>query len=275
MKRTVSARSTSRKNYRLKSRLPILFNIFIEDIKDSILNYFLNTPSVFAIYFHSGPVGTPDHCMYFDDQDLEIYISGIEGKKGEVKLKDISSVDLLNILTHEITNPYDIPLCREELDKIDEEYSGRLGKIEASLNGIKTVWTLIDIFFDDSVDYSLTLFTESFIRAVSSICWSKKKLSDLRKVYPYRSKFISYFSDSHRLWNAKNYHERISGDEVISPKKKLAMTFSKTSHGVGVFGMVLFVDVEDPDEEGKRLTVPASLDCDFIDLAKVIDSLPF
>ena len=275
MKRTVSARSTSRKNHRLKSRLPILFNIFIEDIKDSILNYFLNTPSVFAIYFHSGPVGTPDHCIYFDDQDLEIYISGIEGKKGEVKLKDISSVDLLNILTHEITNSYDIPLCREELAKIDEEYSGELGRVEASLNGRKTVWTLIDIFFDDSVDYSLTLFTESYIRAVSSVGWSKKRLSDLGKVYPYKSKFISYFSDSRYLWTAKNYHERISGDEVISPKKELTMTFSKTNYGIGVFDVVLLVDVEDPDEEGKRLTVPASLDCDFIDLAKVINSLPF
>lgn len=215
--------------------------------------------------------------MYFDDQDLEIYISGIEGKKGEVKLKDISSVDLLNILTREITNSYDIPLCRKELDKIDEEYPGKLGRVEASiLDGRKTVWTLIDIFCDDSVDYSLTLFTESYIRAVSSICWSKKRLNDLRKVYPYRSKFISYFSsDSRHPWNAKNYHERISGDEVISPKKELAMAFSKTSHGVGVFGMVLLVDIEDPDEKGKRLTVTASLDCDFIDLAKVIDSLPF
>jgi hypothetical protein len=53
------------------------------------------------------------------------------------------------------------------------------------------------------------------------------------------------------------------------------MVFSRTAGGLGVFGMVLLVDVEDPDEEGKRMTIPASLDCDFIDLAKVVDSLPF
>ena len=271
MKRTVSARSTSRKNFRLKNRLPILFNIFIEDIKDSILNYFLNTPSVFVIYFHFGPVGVPDHYMYFDDQDLEIYVSGVGGKK-EVKLGDINGTDLINLMGYEITNPYDIPICREELDKIDEEFSNR---IEAAMNGKKTSWTLIDLFFDDSVDYSLSLFTESYIRAILSISWSKKTLKDLKLVYPYKSSWISYFRNDLRRWNMKNYHERISGDEIISSKKELSMAFSKTNYGVGVFGVVLLVDVEDPDEEGKRLTVPASLDCDFIDLAKVINSLPF
>lgn len=271
MKRTVSARSTSRKNNRLKNRLPILFNIFIDDLKESILNYFLNTPSVFAIYFRTGWPGNPDHYMYFDDQDLEIYVSDASGKK-EIRLVDIEGTDLVSLMTHEITNPSDIPLFKERLKKIDEEYTTRL---EASMNGEKTSWTLFDLFFNDAAEYSLNLFTESYIKAILSISWSKKRLNDLKLVYPYKSTWISYFRDDPRRWNLKNYHERISGEEIISPKKKLAMAFSKTNHGLGVFGMVLLVDVEDPDEEGKRLTVPASLDCDFEDLAKVVDSLPF
>lgn len=271
MKRTVSARSTSRKNYRLKSRLPILFNIFVDDIKDNILNYFLNTPSVFAIYFSTGWPGNKDHYMYFDDQDLEIYISDETGKK-EVKLKDINGVDLISIMSHEITNPYDIPLCREGLEKVDEEYATRR---DALIGGEKVSWTLFDIFFNDATEYSLNLFTDSYIKAILSIGWSRKTLNDLKLVFPYKSAWISFFRDNPNLRTLKNYHERISGNEIISPKKKISMVFSRTAGGLGVFGMVLLVDVEDPDEEGKRMTIPASLDCDFIDLAKVVDSLPF
>lgn len=289
MKKTISARSKSRKDTRLKSRLPILFKILVDDIRESILNYFLRTPSVFAIYFNpkESIAGRSNNYIYFDDANMEIYVSysKFSGKHEEyfkdLKLSDIPDQDILYIVCRYVDNIKDIPECREKVEEYKEEYFCRTwdSAIQHAVeNGERGTWKLFDIFFDDQVKYSFQMFIESYKKAIQTANWKEKTLEDFKKVCPFRTKTISYHSKFNFRtcqYLGENYHGNIKGDEIIeSSTPKIEITDYCYSDEDWVIAATMEVSVI--ADSGNELIFPITLDCFLVnDLVKVIDSLSF
>ena len=283
----VSARSKSRKDNRLKNRLPILFSIFVEDIRESITNYFMNTPSVFAIYFipDGSTPGRSNNYIYFDDVNMEIYItySKFSGKSetvfNDVKLEDVPDFDLYSIIDRGIDNVKDIPECMREIKRLEEEYgipySDRLLSLAAQYNGERVGWTLRDLFFDDSVEYSFQLFTESYKKFFLSVGWKGKHLNDLKKVYPFSNKVIQYsYSKGYCYYDDRFvYNEDITGDETIHKVSEITLSpFSVWKDNSYIFSVSVEVYVRDKTTS-ERLKIPINLKCSLETILKNLDSL--
>lgn len=280
MKSIVSARSKSRKDNRLKNRLPILFSIFVDDIRENITNYFINTPSVFAIYFvpDGSTPGRSNNYIYFDDVNMEIYItySKFSGKSetvfNDVKLEDVPDIDLYSIIDKDIDNIKDIPECKKEIKRLEEEYGipfgDRLIRMAYQHDGERVGWKLRDLFFDDSVEYSFQLFTESYKKFFLSTSWKGKHLSDLKKAYPFSNKVIYYtFTDR------SVYNEDITGHEIIDKVSKITLS----THSVWKDSSYIFrasVDIYVINKiTCERVKIPISLGCSLETILKNLDSL--
>ncbi len=285
MKSIVSARSKSRKDNRLKNRLPILFSIFVEDIRENITNYFINTPSVFAIYFvpDGSTPGRSNNYIYFDDVNMEIYItySKFSGKSetvfNDVKLEDVPDIDLYSIIDKDIDNVKDIPECKREIKRLEEEHGIPFGdrlRMVAQSNGERVGWTLRDLFFDDSAEYSFQLFTESYKKFFLSANWKGKHLNDLKKVYPFSNKLIHYSSsNTGRHYGGFVYDEDITGHEIIDKVSEITLSpFSVWKDSSYVFRVSVEVSVIDKTT-CERLKIPINLKCSLETVLKNLDSL--
>ena len=249
----------------------------MESIREKMLNYFLNTPSVFAIYFDSGP-GIYSS-IYFDDQNLRLLISYLKSDgtvSKNVDLNDIPDIDLISkILPFSISNESDIPECVKERDIEDEERS-KLHSWESWNRKSLTLWWL---FFDGEIEYDLDLLTNAYIKSVLSINWTGKTLDDLKKVFPFTETFI-YETDGRRrnIWTSY-YHERVKGDETIF-RDKISLSFSKVEEmrfckfELGLKVYVMEINEDNPKEKTKRL-ISIKLHCGLYELFKVVNSLPF